>query len=172
MGCLYIVIQWALLLIMKLIHIVMKLQKEGPTSMNHLSKMGLTLLLFTALVTACATNEQESTHNHNTSESAQHDHLEHAANGDLREWTASADILPTFLAEKDEKMQLVYQLSAQYHEVLQWMPCYCGCGESAGHGSNLNCFVHEIRDDGSIQWDDHGTRCNVCLDIAIIAIDI
>ena len=47
------------------------------------------------------------------------------------------------------------------------MPCYCGCGESAGHKSNLNCFIQEKREDGSIVWDDHGTRCLVCLEIAV-----
>ena len=31
--------------------------------------------------------------------------------------------------------------------------------------SNLNCFVHEIEDDKVI-WDDHGTRCHACLEIA------
>lgn len=38
--------------------------------------------------------------------------------------------------------------------------------ESAGHESNLDCFIHAIHPDGSVVWDDHGTRCGVCLQIA------
>jgi hypothetical protein len=61
----------------------------------------------------------------------------------------------------------VYQLAGQSTELLQWIPCYCGCGESVGHKSNMNCFIKEVKSDGSVVWDDHGTRCNVCLQIAV-----
>lgn len=30
----------------------------------------------------------------------------------------------------------------------------------------MNCFVKKINEDGSVVWDDHGTRCGVCLEIA------
>ncbi len=60
----------------------------------------------------------------------------------------------------------MYLLAAEASDVLQWIPCYCGCGASAGHKSNLECFVHEQREDGTIVWDDHGTRCGTCIDIA------
>ena len=52
------------------------------------------------------------------------------------------------------------------------MPCYCGCGDAAGHESNLNCFIAEVREDGSILWDDHGTRCQVCVDIAVESVKL
>lgn len=88
-------------------------------------------------------------------------------NGDLREVTASKDKLPEFLNSQSKEIQMVYALAAQVSDELEYVPCYCGCGESAGHKSNLNCFINEIRDDGSVEWDDHGTRCGVCLDIAV-----
>lgn len=94
-------------------------------------------------------------------------HTSHAPNGDLREETASADTLPAFLKTKGEQVRLAYQVAGKLGDTLQWIPCYCGCGESAGHGSNLNCFIHEIRDDGTVEWDDHGTRCGVCVQIAL-----
>ncbi|MGG1877505.1 PCYCGC motif-containing (lipo)protein [Paenibacillus cisolokensis] len=96
----------------------------------------------------------------------EHDHLHHAS-GDLREVTASIEELPTFLDGAVSEMRTIYALAAQVSDVLEYMPCYCGCGDSAGHQSNLNCFIHEIREDGSVEWDDHGTRCGVCLDIAV-----
>jgi len=92
---------------------------------------------------------------------------EHVHNGDLQEVTASADILPTFLDDKPEDMRLVYEVAGSATDIIEWMPCYCGCGESAGHGSNMNCFIDEIREDGSVVWDDHSTRCQVCLDTAV-----
>lgn len=95
-------------------------------------------------------------------------HEEHRhASGDIQEETASSAILPSFLNNKSEDIRLVYQIAGQSTEVLEWMPCYCGCGESAGHKSNLNCFIEEKREDGTIVWDDHGTRCLVCLEIAV-----
>lgn len=87
-------------------------------------------------------------------------------NGDVQQATASIEKLPDFLLEKDENLQLVYQLAAQYDEELAQIPCYCGCGETAGHKNNLNCFVAQKTED-EIVWDDHGTRCQVCVDTAV-----
>lgn len=113
--------------------------------------MGLAVLL---LIAACG-NEGASSHTHA------------APNGDLREETASLDKLPAFLAGHPEQTVLAYQAAAALRDTLQWIPCYCGCGESAGHRSNLHCFIHEVREDGTVVWDDHGTRCGVCVNIAL-----
>lgn len=88
-------------------------------------------------------------------------------NGDLQEMTESVDVLPAFLDDKSEEMRLIYEIAVRGADIIEWMPCYCGCGEYAEHGSNKNCFVDEIREDGSVVWDDHGTRCEVCLEIAV-----
>nr|WP_106784163.1 PCYCGC motif-containing (lipo)protein [Lysinibacillus timonensis] len=100
------------------------------------------------------------------------DHEEHLTthnhiSGDLQEETSSPDVLPSFLDDKSEDLHLVYEVAGKSTDILQWVPCYCGCGESAGHRSNLNCFVAETREDGSIVWDDHGTRCQVCVDTVV-----
>ncbi|XID93588.1 PCYCGC motif-containing (lipo)protein [Paenibacillaceae bacterium WGS1546] len=94
-------------------------------------------------------------------------HISHAPNGDLREVTASAETLPSFLDGHSDAVQLAYRVAGTLDDTLEWIPCYCGCGGSAGHRSSLNCFVSEIREDGSVEWDDHGTRCNVCVQIAV-----
>lgn len=124
------------------------------------------------LLNACSTaNEKESTNqkvSQNDSNHITHNHL----SGDLQEQTASAKILPGFLDNQSKDIRLVYQVAGQATDILKWMPCYCGCGESAGHQSNLNCFIAEIHDDGSIVWDDHGTRCQVCLEIAVESVNL
>lgn len=115
-----------------------------------------------------AKSGQEQAPDGQAAESAHaHGHQTQLANGDLQEMTASADVLPEFLKGQTSEIQTIYALSAQVSDVLKHIPCYCGCGESAGHQSNLNCFIDEIREDGSVVWDDHGTRCGVCLDIAV-----
>lgn len=128
-------------------------------------KKKLTFILLAAILvlSACSDKAQQSEKEHDMA----HGEQQHAPNGDLQEVTASAAILPSFLDDKSEDMRLVYQMAGTATDIIEWMPCYCGCGESAVHGSNLNCFIDEIREDGSVVWDDHGTRCQVCLDIAV-----
>lgn len=138
------------------------------------------LLVGTFLLTACGNNADESSkgnhakHNHvQTTEKEQLDQTTYQrtlANGDIQEETASREILPNFLNNQSEDLKLVYQSVGKATEVLKWMPCYCGCAESANHKSNLNCFIKEVKKDGSVVWDDHGTRCIVCVEIAIKSI--
>lgn len=96
------------------------------------------------------------------------DHANHtsASSGDIREETRSVGVLPKFLNDKPEDMQNLYKAAAMNKELLENIPCYCGCGESVGHKSNYDCFVYKYKKDNSIVWDDHGTNCNVCLEIA------
>ena len=101
-------------------------------------------------------------------------HNEHDAghrhpSGDIRETTASVAELPTFLDGLHANIAQVYAIAGQHAELLDGMPCYCGCGDIAGHRSNKNCFIHEIKEDGSVVWDDHGTRCGVCMEIVVQA---
>ena len=100
-----------------------------------------------------------------------HDSHNHVS-GDIQEMTASADILPSFLDNQHEDIRLVYQVAGKATDILEWMPCYCGCGDSVGHRSNLNCFIAETKEDGSVVWDDHGTRCLVCLEIAVESVQM
>jgi len=128
-----------------------------------LSIFALSLLV----LSACGEDKQAVEKNQNEAQK-EASHEEHAhASGDIQEETTSADVLPSFLNNKSEDIRLVYQIAGQSTEILEWMPCYCGCGESAGHKSNLKCFIEEKREDGTIVWDDHGTRCLVCLEIAV-----
>jgi len=90
--------------------------------------------------------------------------------GDLHVETENMDTLPHFLDNHHENMQILYRAVAQHQELLEHIPCYCGCGDSVGHEHNYHCFINENNADGSIVWDDHATRCQVCLDIAAEAI--
>ncbi|WP_425423378.1 PCYCGC motif-containing (lipo)protein [Shimazuella kribbensis] len=110
--------------------------------------------LFIIMLMGCQAPEKEKKPHHESS------------HGDVQETTNGATILPSFVKELDPQIGQVYQLTAQNHQLLQSIPCYCGCGESVGHQNNLDCFVKEIKKNGQVTWDSHGTTCGTCLEIA------
>ena len=62
-------------------------------------------------------------------------------------------------------IQQVYEFAARHPEVLQYVPCYCGC-EREGHTANHSCFVKSRAADGRVlEWDTHGLGCAICLDV-------
>lgn len=132
-------------------------------------------LLFCLILVLGACSQKEESHQAQEEVEHQehdHEHSTHLANGDIQETTSSTDVLPKFLEKQPENMQLIYQAAAKANDVLKWMPCYCGCGDSAGHRNNFNCFVQEIKENGEVVWDDHGTRCAACLETAVASINM
>ena len=62
-------------------------------------------------------------------------------------------------------VQQVYEFAARHPEVLQYVPCYCGC-QRVGHQGNHDCFVKSRAANGRVlQWDAHGIGCAVCLEV-------
>jgi hypothetical protein len=138
---------------------------------SRLMGAGLAALL---LLTGCGADSSQQGNGHDHEHNGQvqqptNDRQEYAPNGDLWETTASADELPSFLESLDPQIKEVYRIAGQHRELLTYIPCYCGCGDSAGHKHNGHCFIKEEKADGSIVWDDHATRCGVCLNIALIS---
>lgn len=67
--------------------------------------------------------------------------------------------------EPESVYKPVYEFAARHPEVLQYMPCYCGC-EAVGHVSNHDCFVQTRAATGRIvAWDTHGMGCAVCINV-------
>ena len=58
----------------------------------------------------------------------------------------------------DEKARAAYQVAKDIPEVLEQLPCFCGCMMNMGHKNNLFCFK-----------DQHGSACDICQDIALDA---
>jgi len=62
-------------------------------------------------------------------------------------------------------VQQVYEFAARHPEVLQYVPCYCGC-QREGHQGNHDCFVKSRAANGRVLlWDAHGIGCAVCLEV-------
>jgi hypothetical protein len=69
----------------------------------------------------------------------------------------AADVLsPTLFG--DEKTRAAYQTAKDIPEILEQLPCFCGCMSSYGHKNNLFCFK-----------DQHGSGCDMCQNIALEA---
>jgi hypothetical protein len=61
-------------------------------------------------------------------------------------------------------VQEAYQFAAANADMLEQIPCYCGCG-GMGHTSNYACYVAEENPDGSLTFDGHALGCSICVDI-------
>src|SRR5580765_5969830 len=55
--------------------------------------------------------------------------------------------LPAF-ASKDPEVAALYRFALARPDLLNYIPCRCGCG-SSGHVSNWNCYVRQIAADGT-----------------------
>lgn len=75
------------------------------------------------------------------------------SSGDRLE-TIAAGELPSFAKQASVKVQEAYRYAAGHPEVLQYIPCYCGCG-NIGHRHNGNCYVQERHADGRITFTSH-----------------
>ena len=45
----------------------------------------------------------------------------------------------------------LYEFAVRRPDVLHYLPCYCGCGRM--HKSNYDCFIDEVRPDGTVLID-------------------
>lgn len=61
-------------------------------------------------------------------------------------------------------VQEAYQFAVANPDLLQRLPCYCGCGKM-GHTSNYACYVAGVDPDGAITFDLHALGCSICVDI-------
>lgn len=63
-------------------------------------------------------------------------------------------------------IQEVYEFAARRPDVLEYVPCYCGC-EREGHNGNHDCFVASRNAAGRVvEWNTHGIGCAICIDVA------
>ena len=64
---------------------------------------------------------------------------------------------PARMAGAPDEVKEAYVFAAKHPEVLQYMPCYCGCeNDSPPHQSNVDCFIDQI--------DRSGERPRVVVD--------
>ena len=65
-----------------------------------------------------------------------------------------ADDLPPFARQASSKIREAYRYAAAHPDVLQYIPCFCGC-QNIGHRHNGDCYVKERDADGRITFTNH-----------------
>ena len=76
---------------------------------------------------------------------------------------APVDQLREDIQGQYEHIRVPYQLALANPKILSQIPCYCGC--RAVHKNVRDCFVREVKADGTVVWDDMGLACKICQDI-------
>ena len=61
---------------------------------------------------------------------------------------------PAWVQAKGPKAQQAYAQAVAHREDLQYIPCYCGCG-NLGHRAVVDCHVASVSADGSITYEQH-----------------
>ncbi len=74
---------------------------------------------------------------------------------------------PDYVKALPDDWQAAYRFALERPDVVQWMPCNCGCA-GQGHRSNLDCFF-DRRETGQIQFQEHGSFCDICVRTANLA---
>ena len=77
---------------------------------------------------------------------------------------ASMGGMPADVQTAPATVREAYQFAAANADVMQQVPCYCGCGKM-GHTSNYSCYVAGTGDDGKLIYDTHALGCSICVDI-------
>lgn len=66
--------------------------------------------------------------------------------------------LPDYVKKASPMVQETYMMAAKDPAALSAVPCYCGCFDTDGHTSNMNCFIKKIGPNNEVtEWDPMGT---------------
>jgi hypothetical protein len=71
-------------------------------------------------------------------------------------------------AMRAPEVQEAYTFAIEHPEVLTYLPCSCGCVQM-GHLSNWNCYVRSVSSAGAVEFEQHASGCQVCVDITLDA---
>jgi len=77
---------------------------------------------------------------------------------------APMSMMPDDVKSAATVTQEAYQFAVANPDVMQHIPCYCGCG-SMGHTSNYMCYVKSVDANGKVNFDSHALGCSICVDI-------
>jgi hypothetical protein len=69
-------------------------------------------------------------------------------NGDL-----AKVVWPEYVTEAGPEVKRLYEFQITHGELMRYMPCFCGCGRTAGHRSNRDCYVRQVKAGGSVVFD-------------------
>lgn len=65
---------------------------------------------------------------------------------------APESALPANIRQAPPNVRDAYRFAIANRDILRQIPCFCGCG-TEGHKSNADCYIKDVRPDGSIVFD-------------------
>lgn len=77
------------------------------------------------------------------------------------------DMWPMRYQQAPQAVREAYAFAVDHRAELRYIPCFCGCGTSAGHRDNFDCFVKDQTAPGTFMLDPHGFACGTCVGVAL-----
>jgi hypothetical protein len=75
---------------------------------------------------------------------------------------------PDYVKALPDAWQSAYAYALARPDVLQWLPCYCGC-VAMDHRNNLDCFFQRREVEGFYAYEEHASYCDICVETANLA---
>lgn len=75
---------------------------------------------------------------------------------------------PGYVRDLHAEGQAAYAFALARPDVLQWLPCYCGC-TGIPHRSNLDCYFVRREVKGTFAYEEHASFCDICIKTANMA---
>jgi hypothetical protein len=92
----------------------------------------------------------------------------HAPAGDATAIEAAWTARPDYVRHAHPSVGEAYRYALERPDVIQWMPCYCGCA-AMEHRSNLDCFFRARMSGGAVAFEEHASFCDICVETALLA---
>lgn len=62
-------------------------------------------------------------------------------------------VWPDYVLNAAPEVKRLYEFQVTHGQLMRYMPCFCGCGQNAGHRSNRDCYIRQVNPDGSVVFD-------------------
>lgn len=70
---------------------------------------------------------------------------------------------PEWLTVATAQVKEAYAWAFTNHDLLRYIPCYCGCDEV--HTDNSDCFYDRDEQGQVLDYDSHAFSCQICVEI-------
>ena len=75
---------------------------------------------------------------------------------------------PGYVQTADARTAEAYAYAIARPDVIDWMPCYCGC-VAMDHRNNADCYLKPREEGDPMVFDEHASYCGICVDITLTA---
>ena len=74
-------------------------------------------------------------------------------------------VWPDYVKRAGPEVKRLYEFQVENGDLMKYMPCFCGCGQDAGHRNDRDCYVKQVRSDGSVVFDNMAPTGEICLGV-------